>query len=131
MLIAALVVAGSGSAVFADACSDPQDQATMNECADKALRASDADLNVAFKQIKARLTEDAAMAKLLVAAQRNWIQFRDAECKFSSSAVAQGSVYPMIYAMCLDDLTKARTEQLKTYLNCPEGDLACPVPTSN
>lgn len=34
----------------------------------------------------------------------------------------------MVVSTCLDDLTKTRTETLKGYLSCEEGDLACPVP---
>lgn len=66
--------------------------------------------------------------KLLIEAQRSWIAFRDAECKFSSAGVEGGSVYPLIYSTCVTELTKARVETFKNYLKCQEGDLSCPVP---
>ena len=52
----------------------------------------------------------------------------DAECKFSASGVAGGSVYPLIYNNCITSVTKTRTEALKQYLKCEEGDMSCPVP---
>ncbi|WP_348632828.1 lysozyme inhibitor LprI family protein [Rhizobium sp. BK068] len=55
--------------------------------------------------------------ELAVSAQRSWVAFRDAECTSSSSRVAGGSVYPMVYSTCLDGLTQSRTKELKAYLN--------------
>jgi len=42
--------------------------------------------------------------------------------------VAGGSVYPLIYNNCIASVTKTRTEALKQYLKCEEGDMSCPVP---
>src|SRR5690606_26589281 len=89
-------------------CADAKDQATMNECAARSFKASDARLNTLYREIEQRLGTDADARHRLVAAQRAWVSFRDAECGFSASAVEGGSAYPMIYAMCRDDLTTAR-----------------------
>lgn len=80
----------------ADDCSNPSDQATMNVRADQAYKRSDAALNELYKQIMNRLKGDADTARLLVAAQRAWIAFRNAECTFATSEVRQGSVYPCL-----------------------------------
>ena len=117
--------------VSADDCADNADQATMNACAAQSFEKSDKELNGLYKQIETRLADEADAKRLLVAAQRAWIAFRDAECKFSSSAVAQGSAYPMVAAQCRDKLTKDRIGDFKTYLSCEEGDLSCPVPASD
>ena len=37
------------------------------------------------------------------------------------------SVYPMIYVMCMMDLTYVPIEQLGIYLKCEEGDPSCPM----
>lgn len=108
--------------------SNPSDQAITNVCTDQACKKSDATLNELYKQIMNRLKGDADTAKLLVAAQRAWIAFRDAECAFAASAVRQGSVYPMLVADCRDGLTGARANDLKSYLHCEEGVLDRPVP---
>ncbi|MEX3777254.1 lysozyme inhibitor LprI family protein [Pseudomonas sp. MYb118] len=109
-------------------CANASDQATMNQCAAQEHKAADKELNALYQQITARLKSNPDSKKLLVGAQRAWVGFRDAECKFASSAVTGGSVYPLIYSNCVTELTKARVETFKNYLKCQEGDLSCPVP---
>jgi uncharacterized protein YecT (DUF1311 family) len=116
----------------ADECDNAQgSQAELNACYDKVHKKSDAELNKLYKEVEARLKDNADRKKLLVTAQRAWVAFRDAECGFQSSASAEGSVGPMIQSMCLDTQTKGRIEELKSYLKCEEGDLSCPVPPAN
>jgi len=100
----------------------------MNACADKAYEKTDDELNGLYKKIRQRLAADAETTKLFVAAQRAWVPFRDAECAFAASGVSGGSIYPTIYAECLERLTKARIADFNAYLACEEGDLSCPVP---
>jgi uncharacterized protein YecT (DUF1311 family) len=109
-------------------CDNASDQATMNQCASQQHAAADKELNALYQQITTRLKDRPDSKKLWVGAQRSWIAFRDAECKFSASGVEGGSVYPLVYGNCITQLTKARVETFKTYLKCEEGDLSCPVP---
>lgn len=109
-------------------CDNATDQATMNQCATQQNKAADKELNALYQQITGRLKSDPDRKKLLIGAQRSWIGFRDAECKFSASGVEGGSVYPMIYGNCITELTRARVETFKNYLKCQEGDMGCPVP---
>jgi uncharacterized protein YecT (DUF1311 family) len=92
------------------------------------FKRADQTLNQTFKQIQKRLGDDADGKTRFVKAQRAWIAFRNAECTFQSSGDDGGSAAPMVAASCQAELTKNRTKQLKGYLNCQEGDLACPVP---
>lgn len=127
MLAVAAVV--STTAANADQCEKVgATQAAINECYNDAYRKSDAELNKLYKKIMARLKKDPKATELLVAAQRAWIAFRDAECGFQSSGVAGGSAGPMIYSSCLDRLTTSRIGDFTSYLHCEEGDLSCPVP---
>ena len=49
----------------------------------------------------------------LRAAQRLWVQFRDAEAKYEADVDARGgSLYPQLYNATRTALTKARTTQL-------------------
>ena len=115
-------------AAFAVDCDNAADQATMNQCAAQQNKAADKELNALYQQITTRLKSNPDGKKLLIGAQRSWIAFRDAECKFSASSVEGGSVYPLIYSNCVTGLTKARVETFKNYLKCQEGDMSCPVP---
>ena len=69
----------------AEDCNKALDQTSMNRCMAKAYEQADSELNRLYQQIMGRLTADADMAgtrKDLIAAQRAWIAFRDAECAF-------------------------------------------------
>lgn len=130
-LVTAVLIALTLPAAHADECKDAQDQAAMTECAERDYKASDAELNTLYRQIVRRLDGDADTKRLLVKAQRAWVAFRDSECGFSASAVTGGSAYPMIQAMCLNDLTQKRVADFRQHLDCEEGDMSCPVPPSN
>jgi uncharacterized protein YecT (DUF1311 family) len=123
----ACVALSEASAAGAAECAD-QTQNGLNACADAAYRKADAALNAAYKEIIRRLKGDAAATKLLVTAQKAWIAYRDAECDFASSANAGGSIYPMVYSICLEAATKERTRELGEFLKCGDGDTGCPVP---
>jgi uncharacterized protein YecT (DUF1311 family) len=109
-------------------CANTQTQTQMNICAGESAKAADAALNATYAQIKARLKDDASKIQQLTKAQRAWIAFRDAECGFAGSAVEGGSMQPMIVAACHEKMTTNRTRDLRTYLQCEEGDASCPVP---
>lgn len=94
------------------------------------LQKADKALNETFNHVEARFAHDVNGKARLVHAQRAWIAFRDAECAFQSSGDDGGSAAPMIIAACRTTLSDERTKQLKTYLNCEEGDLSCPVPAN-
>lgn len=115
------------AAAQADDCANASTQSAMNECADKQYKQADSQLNALYKQINSRLQDSPDSKKRLVSAQRAWVAFRDAECAFAASGVEGGSVYPMIYNGCLAELTEKRVAAFKTYLDCQEGDLSCPV----
>lgn len=124
----ALALLAAAPAIAADRCADAADQSTMNACYQKALKTADAALNASYREIEARLADDPATKQRLVGAQKAWIAFRDAECRFSTAAVEGGSIQPTLTAICLQEMTAARTTELKGYLACQEGDLSCPVP---
>ena len=107
-------------------CAD-QTQFGLDRCADAAFERADRALNDAYKEILRRLAGDEHARQLLVATQKGWIAFRDAECRFAVSSTENGSIYPMEYSLCLEDETRKRTKDLQAYLHCEEGDLSCPV----
>ena len=126
-LVAAGAMVGPASAV-PPKCNDQSTQADLDVCADQEFKAADTALNRAYTEIQKRLSDDADGKKRLTVAQKAWIGFRDAECDFQTFNSRDGSIYPMIVSECLTAMTKKRTEELKVYLNCEEGDLTCPVP---
>ena len=97
-----------------DPCADPQSQAEMTQCAANAYKAADAALNQVYPKLMALLDDDEKTQ--LKAAQTAWLKYRDANCDFVADQYKGGSMRPMIYAGCLEDVTKKRTAELKTQI---------------
>ena len=112
----------------ASSCEQATTQSAMNECAGQAYKKSDAELNRVYKEVRAGLKDNKQMTDKLVKAQRAWVAFRDAECSFQGAKTTGGSVHSMVVSMCLDDVTRTRTQALEKHLTCEEGDLNCAVP---
>jgi len=123
-----LALALPASPALAACEDDAANQMELTECAGQSLARSDKALNGLYGEIMQRLGKGSAEAKQLVQAQRAWIAFRDAECDFAAMGVAGGSIYPMTVANCRDTLTQKRIDDFRSYLDCQEGDPACPVP---
>jgi uncharacterized protein YecT (DUF1311 family) len=128
--VACLGVLASMSIAIAGNCNDQSTQSDLNVCADQDFKAADKALNEVYRTIVKRLSQDSESKTRLTAAQKAWIAFRDAECDFQSGNSIQGSIYPMLVSICRTGLTKKRTEELKVYLKCDEGDTLCPVPAA-
>ena len=102
-------------------CKDPQTQADMTQCAGLAAEKADKDLNAQYKKTRASQvafdadsTDDMKGAeKALVAAQRAWIAFRDAQCISEGFQAHGGTMEPMLVEACTERLTLARTKELK------------------
>ncbi len=113
---------------YAEDCANAASQAEINECAIAGLKNTDTELNKVYREIIERLKDSAETKQLLVASQRVWLQWRDAECAFAASAAKGGSVYPSVVSGCRTAMTADRVKGLGVYLKCQEGDMGCPVP---
>jgi uncharacterized protein YecT (DUF1311 family) len=72
-------------------CSNATDQATLNQCANTNLKASDAKLNQTFRALLAKVSKPGK--DKLQKAQRAWITWRDAQCDFNTSGSRDGSAF--------------------------------------
>jgi uncharacterized protein YecT (DUF1311 family) len=127
LLSACLVLLAGASIARAQECDRSDDsQQMMNICAGEDYQAADARLNAAYQaQIS---SDDADDKRLLQAAQRAWISFRDAECAHTTAASAGGSIHAMEVSQCLTKLPTERIKQLAASANCEEGDASCASP---
>lgn len=92
-------------------CANPQTQFEMNQCAGKEYQAADAVLNQVYQKLVAMLDDE--QKAQLKDAQNAWLKYRDAHCDFVADQFKGGSMRPMIAAMCLADVTKNRTTELR------------------
>lgn len=120
-LIAFLIAPSAALAEDKVDCTDPQAQMEMNYCAEQDYKAADAALNVAYKAAMKAMKEidsylegdQKGAADALLAAQRDWIPYRDKACTSEGYMVQGGSMQPLIIYECLERLTKARTANLE------------------
>lgn len=94
-------------------CKNPQTQTELNICSGVDYQRADKQLNQVYNQVRDQLS--ANRRQQLIVAQRAWISFRDADCKFARSEVEGGTMAPLIFNNCLQDMTKKRTLELNSY----------------
>ena len=107
-------------------CSDTSDlnQGEMNFCAGKAYQAADAELNAVWKQVYPSLKrrdeetgfEEPTLAEAVLEAQRNWIAYRDSNCRSQGLIYRGGSIVPLIVSSCLESMTEQRIKELREFL---------------
>ena len=113
LLLAAVSTSGQKRKKM-DPCTDPQTQFEMNQCAGKAYKAADLELNQVYQRLATRL--DDGEKTQLKEAQTAWLKYRDSNCEFVADQFKGGSMRPMIYGYCLADVTKKRTSELKSQI---------------
>ena len=104
-------------------CANAMSQPEMNRCAADDYARADAALNQVYQALMVKL--DAARRQRLIGAERAWISFRDAHCDSETMQSEGGSMHPLLYDVCLTDLTKKRTAQLQASLDCERGVGKC------
>ena len=93
-----------------------QTQLEMNEQAAKEYKISDKKLGKVYNEL-IKLLKPSKERDLLIKAQRNWINFRDAHAKYQESFYVGGSMQPIIYLGTLKELTDTRIKQLQDSLD--------------
>jgi len=104
-------------------CKNPQAQSELNICSGLEYQRADKQLNQVYNQVRAQFSP--TPRQQLILAQRAWISFRDANCKFAASQFEGGTMAPFMANTCLEKLTKKRTSELDSYLQNQ-----MPLPTS-
>lgn len=100
-------------------CENQMDQSTMTQCAGLDFEKADAELNRIWPEIKSGAQEsDAGSGKsehvdALMASQRAWLAYRDAECAWQGFEAHGGSMEPMLVNACLADMTSKHIKELQ------------------
>ena len=115
-----VVVATNVAAQTSDSCSTQKNTIEINECGNIILNQKDKILNVAYQQLIKKLaptdkldtTDYAAVKKHLIEAQRNWLKFRDSDCRGQLTLNESGTIRGAVYLGCLIERTEQRTKEL-------------------
>ncbi|MGB3541973.1 lysozyme inhibitor LprI family protein [Rubrivirga sp.] len=94
-------------------CQHETTQYALNDCARRAMEATDGELNRVYQDLTGITTGD--REERIRTAQRAWVAFRDAHCDVASSDYEGGSMRPMVYGLCMAEVTVQRTIQLRSY----------------
>jgi uncharacterized protein YecT (DUF1311 family) len=104
-------------------CGSPKSTLEINECALREYTARDRELNDAYKALSNSLKHDgardttdyAAVKSQLVAAQKAWVSFRDADCLALRKCYEEGTIRTAMQLGCLIERTAQRTRELKAW----------------
>ena len=126
--VSLLLLIGSGAATTVSAqeakadCASPQTQMEMTQCAGEDYDKADKELNGEYQKLRKLLAERDKAADengkgavdALVAAQRAWVTYRDANCDLTGFQARGGSMEPQLVASCLAQMSRDRTQELKS-----------------
>jgi uncharacterized protein YecT (DUF1311 family) len=90
-------------------CGDKTSSLAVVECVQAKINVADQRLNAAYKALQGQI--DANQRQPLLAAQRLWVQYRDANCAFYG--VQDGSIRQVQAAECLRSMTEDRARELE------------------
>lgn len=109
-------------------CPDAKSQLDLNECYGKLYQSADTQLNATYNNIvgfmkknllvaqhdnnTTLVTHNEASLSKLLAAQRAWLAYRDANCDSVKFQYDGGSIQPMIWSQCMADTTQQRITTL-------------------
>ena len=84
LLLSLLIVSSFSASIYGDDyrnvdCSEPKGNYAFSYCIRSNYEKADEELNSVYKKLKQKLTYEEK--KLLLNAQRAWIQFRDNDCE--------------------------------------------------
>jgi uncharacterized protein YecT (DUF1311 family) len=117
LLLVSLLSAGHAFAQGSkklDPCAGAETQAEMTICWGKKYKAADAKLNEVYRRLVSMLDEE--QKSQLKDAQTAWLKYRDTHCEFVADEYKGGSMRPMIAAICLEEVTRNRTSELKSQI---------------
>jgi len=91
-------------------CGKETSTPAVVDCIQAKTNAAGQRLNAAYKALQAQI-DDAAQRQPLLAAQRLWAQYRDANCRFYGTP--DGSIRQVQAAECLRSMTEDRARETR------------------
>jgi len=123
-MVFSTLMLGTAGSCLADNCDTETEQYGMTQCYANALKATEQSLQELIAHYRDGL--DSKQSTLFDNEQAAWLIYRDNYCEFRSSSTEGGSVHGMIVAMCRDNLTAARLDDIKRITaTCEQGNLSC------
>lgn len=111
--VALLALADARAVDCANAVTTPD----MNECAAREQKVVEAKLNRTYQQLLKDLNDpdSAGTKKKLVAAQRAWVKFREADCAAVYEHHSGGTIRNLVYSGCMRGRAEQRITELEAF----------------
>lgn len=114
-------------------CDDPMTQTDITICSGRTAKAADAAMAREYKvamvilgnmdrEIDRKYDKRPSYSAALLASQRAWLTFRDAQCVVEGYTARGGSMEPMFVNGCYEQVTRERTKQLQELLKSYSGE---------
>lgn len=91
-------------------CNNAQTSAQMRACENARFASADKELNAVYAGLLKK--SNTIQQERLRAAERAWVEFRDANADFLASRAGPGTLAPLIRASALADMTQSRLQEL-------------------
>jgi uncharacterized protein YecT (DUF1311 family) len=105
-----------------DPCETQRNTIEINDCASKEFQTIDLQLNTAYQELIKNLKNDDSdkernqeARKLLITAQRNWVQFRKNDCDGVYKLNEGGTIRTAMYFKCMTGRTQQRIKELEDW----------------
>ncbi len=113
-LVIAQAQAGEASQAYNQCMDKASSTVAMSSCIQAETQLQDQRLNKVYKQLITKL--ESGPQKSLRDVQRQWIAYRDANCKFHVQA-SGGTMAQLEGGMCVLDMTRERAAELERVLS--------------
>ncbi len=126
-LFLTLIICAITSSALAIAPCDNLTYGEARDCVKNELQKADAELNKLYKVLQShiytaykdeKVISDVSVKEALIKSQRQWIEFRDAECHFQSEQAqgGTGTLEGYVHSICLLSLTRNRIRDFQQYI---------------
>ncbi|WP_236237347.1 lysozyme inhibitor LprI family protein [Pseudomonas faucium] len=109
-----LAMADDNSPAYVQCMDKASSTVAMSGCIQAETQLQDGRLNRVYKQLMGRL--DSTQQKSLREVQRQWVGYRDANCRFHVQA-SGGTLAQLEGGMCVLDMTRERAAELERVLS--------------
>ncbi|MFT0517632.1 lysozyme inhibitor LprI family protein [Pseudomonas faucium] len=109
-----LAMADDNSPAYVQCMDKASSTVAMSGCIQAETQLQDGRLNRVYKQLMGRL--DSTQQKSLRDVQRQWVGYRDANCRFHVQA-SGGTLAQLEGGMCVLDMTRERAAELERVLS--------------
>ena len=109
-----LYVLFSGVANFAWAnCNNASDGWKIRECLNAESKVVEGRLTQTYRTVLATYNGEPQHKQLIIQAQREWVRFKEADCKAQAYLFQGGSSYGIAYLACINEHAKQRENTLR------------------